>query len=230
MLRSDCDGPQLSFLLHEGTREAHRTVERLVFVRNFLRGLVSRDAYCNLLHALYQVYQVMEEALVRHQQHPVVGPMCMSHHFRASALQRDLRYLGMPTAETILPSVEPYVERIRDIEQGEAKLLVAHCYTRYLGDLSGGQILRRVVSRALGLRDGGIAFYVFGDGSTEYVQRAKAEFRLVLDDLPLSMKDKAEIVEEAVNVFRYNSNLFRDLEGNASTTLLRLVNPFGNGA
>ena len=52
----------------------------------------------------------------------------------------------------------------------DAEALVAHLYTRYLGDLSGGQILRRAVVRAYGLAGpgettldarAGVAFYDF---------------------------------------------------------------------
>lgn len=46
--------------------------------------------------------------------------------------------------------------------------LLAHAYVRYLGDLSGGQSIRRIISKAYGLeeagqegRELGVSFYVF---------------------------------------------------------------------
>jgi heme oxygenase len=33
--------------------------------------------------------------------------------------------------------------------EGDGTRLIAHAYTRYLGDLSGGQILQRLLARSL---------------------------------------------------------------------------------
>ena len=42
------------------------------------------------------------------------------------------------------PRLLDYVNRINQISEEKPELLVAHAYTRYLGDLSGGQILKKI--------------------------------------------------------------------------------------
>ena len=45
-----------------------------------------------------------------------------------------------------------YVNRIQTISESKPELLVAHAYTRYLGDLSGGQILKKYCSKSYELK------------------------------------------------------------------------------
>lgn len=58
-----------------------------------------------------------------------------------------------------------YVSRIKYLseEGSDPSLLLAHSYVRYLGDLSGGQVIRRRVTKAYGLDENGrgTQFYDF---------------------------------------------------------------------
>lgn len=58
-----------------------------------------------------------------------------------------------------------YIDRINLIANSpDPSALLAHSYVRYLGDLSGGQFIRRVVVKAYGLDDAtssGVEFYEF---------------------------------------------------------------------
>lgn len=58
-----------------------------------------------------------------------------------------------------------YTTRIRELsESSDPTRLLAHAYVRYLGDLSGGQIIRRRIANAYNLdadREDGIRLYHF---------------------------------------------------------------------
>ena len=58
-----------------------------------------------------------------------------------------------------------YTSRLRALASArDPAPLLAHAYVRYLGDLSGGQVIRRRVARAYGLEDdggAGVSFYEF---------------------------------------------------------------------
>lgn len=79
---------------------------------------------------------------------------------------------------------------MKDIES-KSSLLLSHAYVRYLGDLSGGQYIRRRVAKAYELPDTGegVRFYIFknsdGEGSGEAgkadMQRLKEWFRIGMD-------------------------------------------------
>ena len=47
-----------------------------------------------------------------------------------------------------------YCYRINEVAEKDPYLLIAHHYTRYIGDLSGGQILKGIAKKALNPREG----------------------------------------------------------------------------
>ncbi len=105
------------------------------------------------------------------------------------------------------------MQRIREISNSEPELLISHSYTRYLGDLSGGQILKGIAQTAMNLTDGnGTAFYEFADIPDE--KAFKAKYRAALDEMPLESATCDKIVEEANDAFGVNMKMFQELEGN----------------
>ena len=80
------------------------------------------------------------------------------------------------------PSAATYVERIHAVAKDSPELLVGHHYTRYMGDLSGGQILKNIAQKAMNMSgDDGLRFYVFHDISDE--KAFKTTYRSTMDSL-----------------------------------------------
>jgi heme oxygenase (biliverdin-producing, ferredoxin) len=112
---------------------------------------------------------------------PTFNPVLFN---RTKSLSEDISYLlDVPESSwqshsihTTLTSHPPapfnaYTARLRKLGDSEPAALLAHAYVRYLGDLSGGQFIRRRIAKAYGLSDGaGTAFYEFkqlgGSGSS----------------------------------------------------------------
>ena len=87
-------------------------------------------------------------------------------------------------------------------------LLVAHHYTRYLGDLSGGQSVGRALHRAFDLNGAGLAFYDFPIAKPKPYKDA---YRARLDALDLRPADVDRVVEEVKVAFRLNQAVFDEL-------------------
>ena len=89
---------------------------------------------------------------------------------------------------TLSPATKAYVDRITQIGEEKPELLVAHAYTRYLGDLSGGQILKKIAQRGMGLKGSeGLAFYEFDEINDE--SQFKIDYKAALDSLPIKEND-----------------------------------------
>ena len=148
--------------------------------------------------------------------HPVVAPIAMAQLNRREALEQDLAYyFGDNWKDDInpSPSAAAYVERIHAVAQESPELLVGHHYTRYLGDLSGGQILKNIAQKAMNMEgDAGLRFYVFDDIADE--KAFKTTYRSAMDTLPIDQAMADRIVEEANHAFHLNMNMFKELEGN----------------
>ncbi|HLO84748.1 MAG TPA: heme oxygenase (biliverdin-producing) [Nostocaceae cyanobacterium] len=206
----------LASKLRVGTKKAHTMAENVGFVKCFLKGVVERNSYRKLVANFYFVYTAMEEEMEKHKNHPVVGKIYFPQLNRQQSLEQDLTYyFGFNWREQIKLSSagEAYVQRIREISATEPELLVAHSYTRYLGDLSGGQILKNIAQTAMNLVDGkGTAFYEFADIEDE--KAFKAMYRQALDEMPVDDAMGDRIVEEANAAFGINMKMFQELEGN----------------
>ncbi len=206
----------LATKLREGTKKAHTMAENVGFVKCFLKGVVEPTSYRKLVANLYFVYSAMEEEMERHQQHPILSKIYFKELNRQRSLEQDLKYYYGPQWReqiSLSPAGEAYVKRIREVSNTEPEVLIAHLYTRYLGDLSGGQILKNIAQRAMNLADGeGIAFYEFPDIPDE--KQFKATYRQALDQLPIDETTANRIVDEANAAFGMNMKLFQELEGN----------------
>ena len=102
-------------------------------------------------------------------------------------------------------------QRYRDrLESVRGGALLAHHYTRYLGDLSGGRVIRRALDRAFNLSGVGLAFYDFPMQPKSY----KDAYRARLDALDLQTEKFDEVVTEVKVAFRLNQALFDELAGN----------------
>ena len=209
-------GVNLSTMLREGTKKSHTMAENVGFVKCFLKGVVEKKSYRRLVTSLYFVYSAMEEEMERLKDHPVISKIYYPELNRKKSLEEDLHfYYGANWRDEIKnsPAGKAYVERIREVAQTEPELLVAHCYTRYLGDLSGGQILKKISQRAMNLTDGqGTAFYEFDQIPDE--KAFKNKYREAMDELPIDMATAEKIVDEANAAFGRNMELFEELEGN----------------
>ncbi len=205
----------LATKLRVGTKKAHTMAENVGFVKCFLKGVVEKTSYRKLVANLYFVYKAMEEEMEKHKNHPIVSKINFQQLYREHSLEKDLSfYYGANWREQIQlsPAGEAYVQRIREISEKEPELLVAHSYTRYLGDLSGGQILKGIAQTAMNLSGDGTAFYEFADIDDE--KAFKNKYRQALDELPINDATADRIVEEANDAFGMNMKMFSELEGN----------------
>ncbi|WP_013320448.1 heme oxygenase (biliverdin-producing) [Gloeothece verrucosa] len=205
----------LSTLLREGTKKSHSAAENVGFVKCFLRGVVEKTSYRKLVTNFYFVYTAMEEEMEKLREHPIVSKIYFPELNRKSSLEQDLYfYYGANWRSEVAPSEagKAYVARIHEVAATQPELLVAHSYTRYLGDLSGGQILKKIAQRAMNLEEGGTAFYEFEDISDE--KAFKNRYRQSLDEMPIDQETANRIVAEANDAFRLNMKMFNELEGN----------------
>jgi heme oxygenase (biliverdin-producing, ferredoxin) len=211
----------LSKRIREETKKSHTMVENTGFITCFLKGVVETKSYTKLMSDLYHVYTTMEEQFVKYKEHSIISKVYYPELFRKESIENDLKYyLGSNWKEqlTQTDSCKSYVNRIKIISP---YLLIAHQYTRYIGDLSGGQVLKGIAQTALGVDDNAMNFYIFKDIPNE--KEFKNKYRNTLDLLPLEQDHIDKIIEEANYAFKLNMNIFKEVEGNLISTIGRVL-------
>ncbi|XP_028310617.1 heme oxygenase 1a [Gouania willdenowi] len=214
-------GRDLSEQIKSATQDNHVRAENTQLMLNYQKGQISLQEYKVLLCSLYEIYKALEEELDRNASHPAVAPIYFPQELgRLEPLEQDLEFfLGSDWKQkVIIPSAtHRYQQRLRRIGKEKPELLVAHAYTRYLGDLSGGQVLGKITQKALGLtsRDG-LSFFSF-PGVTS-ATRFKQLYRSRMNSIELTEEERVEVLEEAVTAFELNIQVFDDLQKMLSIT------------
>jgi heme oxygenase (biliverdin-producing, ferredoxin) len=151
-------------------------------------------------------FSTLETALEKHVNVPALAPTYNPHLLgRTAHLAADISHLlAVPENEwtahpihTDLLTNPPvqltsYTTRLRTLSDAQPSLLLAHSYVRYLGDLSGGQVIRRRIAKAYGLdvdadSGSGVDFYTFGSlegarvGNSGDLLKVKVWFRDGMD-------------------------------------------------
>jgi heme oxygenase len=192
--------------LYIGTKTLHTEAERSGIIRDLLRGEASRAGYIMLQRNLLPAYRALEAGLERHRNTPALAALAGYRLDRATALQADLHALcdGDFSAVPMLPAGDAYARRIEDAVGGDGALLIAHAYTRYLGDLSGGQILKRLLANKPGLAPDELSFYDFPDRD---LAQLKTAYRAALDQAGTQVDDPQAVIDEGSVAFRLNTDL-----------------------
>jgi heme oxygenase len=203
-------------LLREATAREHQQAEQSAFMGDLLGGRLGVAAYAALAGQLWFVYRELERAGEELAEHPVVGPFIDPALYRAPELERDLRHLcgpGWREGLAALPATEAYTARLREVARDWPQGLLAHHYTRYLGDLSGGQIIRGIAEKTWGFerKGDGVRFYVFEAVGNPAAFKRDYRARLDAAGELLGAAGQRRVAEEACYAFRLNTGLFAGL-------------------
>lgn len=186
-----------------------------------LDGELHMDDYTALHSQQYFVYQVLDEAAAHWEGHPVAGLFCFPELSRAAAFDQDLSMLiGPDWRDQITPiaATQRYLDRLREVCFDWPGGFIAHHYTRYLGDLSGGQAFRAAANDTYGFGDGpGVSFYVFS--RIPDVTAFKNEYRSRLDAAEFDGPERDRVIAEVLSAYDYNSDVLAEL----STMMRRSV-------
>ncbi|RYX87696.1 MAG: biliverdin-producing heme oxygenase [Bradyrhizobiaceae bacterium] len=193
--------------LYLSTKDQHTAAERSGIIRDLLRGEASRDGYILLQRNLLPAYQALEAGLDAHRGSPLLGPLAAYRLDRTTALKADLVALcGGDIAQVpVLAEGSAYARRIEEAASGDGELLIAHAYTRYLGDLSGGQILKKLLAKKPGLAPNELTFYDFPAHAD--LAALKNDYRNALDDAGRRATQKQAIVDEGSVAFQLNTDI-----------------------
>ena len=200
----------LSAAMRVGSQAEHQEAEDSSFMSELLGGRVNEQGYADYLLRLRTVYDAMEETVRAHLDQPAVAAVHDTALERLDAIDADLDHWCPDGTRTVdSPAAQAYRERL--VAAGDwSGLLVAHHYTRYLGDLSGGQAIARLVARHYGATPEQLSFYRF-DIAEDGVVRYKRGYREAMNDLALAPEQVDLLIAEVRTSFRMNSAIFEAL-------------------
>ncbi|MGW1715271.1 biliverdin-producing heme oxygenase [Streptomyces sp. NPDC002156] len=205
-----------STVIRTASHEQHVEAETSTFMSDMLGGRLGVDAYARYTEQLWFVYEALEAAAGRLASDPVAGPFIQPELMRLPALEKDLAHLRGPdwrATLTALPATRAYADRVAECAREWPAGYIAHHYTRYLGDLSGGQIIRDRAEKTWGFarKGDGVRFYVFEEIANPAA--FKRGYRELLDGAGVAVDEleRQRMVAECKKAFALNTGVFRAL-------------------
>lgn len=205
--------PSLSERLRAETRQAHEQAEHSTFMEELLAGDLDAGAFTALQEQAHLFYSALEEAVTACAGDPRLAGIADRRLDRRAALVHDLGVLGGTVDAEPLPETAAYVAELQRIGRDrDVPALIAHHYTRYLGDLAGGQVIGRLVGRHYGVDANGLTFYDFPHIPKSKVYRDA--YRAALDALVLAEAEQDALLAASSDAFAFNSGVFEGLARN----------------
>ena len=175
--------------LKEITKDLHHEAETTKFAKMLLSGKIDRKMYVNYLYNMLAIYDPIEWYAKR------LGLFDKMQGLpRLRAIHEDFKEIDNGGYLYLTPSTVEYVSYLHNLGNDPEKkhLIKAHLYCRHMGDLNGGQIIKKQVSH---ISSGN--FYEFEDADL-----LKIQIRQELTD---------ELGPEARIAFEYAIKIMRDL-------------------
>lgn len=192
------------------TQEAHNAAENTQFMGELLGGKRDRRAYVSLLEQYLHLYRALEATEQRFADAPELAGVLDARLNRVEALEADLADLldGEAPAEPT-PATAKYIERLTALPSDAPERYFAHHYLRYLGDLSGGQVIGRLSGRHYEIPAESLRTWRF-DGIEKH-KPYKDQYRVALDTAPLTEAQQDALIDEAQAGFLLAKELFDSL-------------------
>jgi heme oxygenase len=202
---------KLTSRMRQASHDLHVVAEKSGMMPVLLRGQLATPHYAVYLRNVQAIYAALEQGLAQPLALPAgAAQIDFTALLRSNALAQDLAFLALPTEAPLCAATLDYVQRLQALGAAHSALLLGHAYVRYLGDLHGGQLMRRCVARML-QTDGteGVHFYNFG--SPAHVATLIDALRSAVDCLPLEEAQAQAIAQEARLGFDMHIALFQQL-------------------
>ena len=183
------------YRITELTWEYHKNAERQAFVSQLLSGTIDEKLYATYLYNQLKCYSKLEQYALESSLFLDTRNLPRAEHifYDYRALWGDI---GIPPVET--ESTKAYVKHL-DTIRGENEKLYAHIYVRHLGDLSGGQMIKKKTP-------GPNRYYIFKHNEAkEYKRIVKERIESYLNVYEIN------VLPEAIFCFESATKLFKEM-------------------
>ena len=196
------------------TAPYHRRAEQTGIVRDILKKHVSRQAYTLYLRNLYLIYTGLEKPIERRSDgFKIVTPFLNKMVKRSEPLAQDLYNLFGNKDWQNLPLLQSslsYRKHIDHLRTHDPVSLLGHIYVRYLGDMNGGQVLQRLLSKTLDLPNETLNFYQYP--AIHEIVSFRQAYRELFNAVALNAPQRRKVIETAIEAFEFNIDVSEDIK------------------
>ncbi len=190
--------------LRQETNDAHERASAHPFITGLMGGDLDAQAFARYLAAIAPVYRALESAM-RESDDSSVAVFDHRALDRSARIEADLTAMagGRWTPST---AGMAYADAIAASAAASPHALLAHHYTRYLGDMAGGQAIAALVQRNYGVPREALTSLDFSAlGDTHHYRK---QYRTLLDLMPWTPSEQAEFIASAQSAYDLSAGMF----------------------
>lgn len=209
---SETTAEKFSSAMKQQTWTDHDAAEYTNYMQALLEGKLTKNDYADMVAQHYFAYVVIEDAAKKYKDDPTISRFHPDALNRLESLEKDLEFLYGPDWKNKIKAnegTEEYVARLKEVIYDWPGGFVAHHYTRYLGDLSGGQIIKAAVEKAYDLPNQEATHFYYFPGIPDYKQ-FKIDYRDGLDAAPWDDAEKQKVIDEVNKAYQLNTKVLVD--------------------
>ncbi len=172
--------------------------------------MVDRPRYATYLAQNRFIYEALDRAGRAWRTDATADRFIDGRLDRLPSIDADLAFLLGVDWRSILapfPSTQRYVDAITSAASWPGGF-IAHHYVRYLGDLSGGQHIARVVQKTFNFDLDGARGFAF---PIDDLDAFKAAYRQALDEAPWNAPERSRIINEILHAYDLATAMLHDL-------------------
>ena len=192
------------------TWDEHEASKDSRFAKGIMSNEFGEQGFIEWQRALYPIYVELEDILKKNRKDPVLHVFDHRKLDRAERIYNDLQVLGEDPLKIPSPlkTIPPYIAAIKKASAVPQRLMAYH-YTRYMGDMNGGQVISRAMQTVCGIDKLALTCYDFSELGDVYHYRK--QYKTLLELSPWTEEEKEMFIDEAKIAYSVNSNMFEEL-------------------
>lgn len=223
MMETNTGSKALTERMRDATKAEHEKSDKIVNLKLAL-VVTSPSLYGEALSLFVPIFAKIEDIL-NDSKHPQVCKLkpLLEKIKRTPGARADMTYYLTSERRQQLEeswnansgACSEYLKHLEWIEANDPVLIIAYMYHLYAGVLAGGQIIKRIVKKAMGLKksgEEGVEIFCLPDETIAklFFKEYKKIFN---EDLDLTEEEEVRIIKEGNEVFRLNNTLIETIKG-----------------
>jgi heme oxygenase len=196
--------------MKEETWTEHEASKNSNFAKGIMSGDFGQQGFIEWQRALYPIYFKLETILKKKRKDPALHVFDHRKLDRSHSIYLDLQKLGTdPILEpSPLKTIVPYIAAIEKASAVPQRLMAYH-YTRYMGDMNGGQVIARAMENVCGIDKNALTCYDFSELGDTYHYRK--QYKTLLELSPWTEEEREAFIDEAKIAYARNADFFEEL-------------------
>lgn len=196
--------------MKQETWAEHEASKDSDFAISIMSGKLGTQGFIEWQRALYPIYVKLEGILKKNRKDPVLHIFDHRKLDRAERIYSDLQKLGEDPIlnPSPLKTVVPYIAAIQKASEQPQRLMAYH-YTRYMGDMNGGQVIARAMENVCGIDKNALSCYDFSEIGDAYHYRK--QYKTLLELSPWTEEEREAFIDEAKIAYARNADMFDEL-------------------